>query len=51
MDRSSQIIKTSLIGIITNVLLATFKAVAGNIASSVAIVMAAVNNLTTRYQA
>ena len=46
MDRSSQIIRTSWIGIITNVLLASFKAVVGIVASSVAIVMDAVNNLS-----
>ncbi len=46
MDRSSQIIRTSWIGIITNVLLASFKAVVGILVSSVAIVMDAVNNLS-----
>ena len=46
MDRSSQIIRTSWIGIIANVLLAAFKAVVGLLASSVAIVMDAVNNLS-----
>ena len=46
MDRNSQIIRTSVIGIITNVLLAAFKAGVGIIASSVAIVMDAVNNLS-----
>ena len=46
MNRSSQIIRTSWIGIITNVLLASFKAVVGILASSVAIVMDAVNNLS-----
>ncbi|MDO4185344.1 MAG: cation diffusion facilitator family transporter [Bacteroidales bacterium] len=46
MDRSSQIIRTSLIGIVANVLLAGFKAVVGLLASSVAIVMDAVNNLS-----
>ena len=46
MDRSSQIIRTSWIGIIANVLLASFKAVVGILASSVAIVMDAVNNLS-----
>ena len=46
MDRSSQIIRTSWIGIIANVLLAAFKAVVGILASSVAIVMDAVNNLS-----
>ena len=46
MDRSSQIIRTSVIGIVANVLLAAFKAVVGALASSVAIVMDAVNNLS-----
>ncbi len=46
MNRSAQIIRTSVIGIATNVLLAAFKAVVGIIASSVAIVMDAVNNLS-----
>ena len=46
MDRSSQIIRTSVIGIVANVLLAAFKAIVGIIASSVAIVMDAVNNLS-----
>ena len=46
MDRNSQIIRTSWIGIIANVLLAGFKAVVGILASSVAILMDAVNNLS-----
>ena len=46
MDRSSQIIRTSWVGIITNVFLAAFKAVVGILSSSVAIVMDAVNNLS-----
>lgn len=46
MDRSSQIIRTSWIGIGANVLLAFFKAVVGTLASSIAIVMDAVNNLS-----
>lgn len=46
MDRSSQIIRTSVIGIVANVLLAAFKAIVGIMASSVAIVMDAVNNLS-----
>ena len=46
MDRNSQIIRTSVIGIVANVLLAAFKAVVGIIAGSVAIVMDAVNNLS-----
>ena len=45
MDRSSQIIRTSWIGIAANLLLAGFKAAVGILASSVAIVMDAVNNM------
>ncbi len=39
MDRSSQIIRTSWVGIIANVMLAAFKAVVGVIAGSFTIVM------------
>ena len=46
MDRSKEIIRTSWIGIITNVLLAGFKAAVGIVAGSVAVVMDAVNNLS-----
>lgn len=46
MNRSSQIIRTSWIGIATNVLLAGFKGVVGILSNSVAIVMDAVNNLS-----
>ena len=46
MDRSSQIIRTSWIGIAANVLLAGFKATVGILANSVAIIMDAVNNLS-----
>lgn len=46
MNRSQKIIRTSIIGIAANVLLAAFKAVVGILASSVAIVMDAVNNLS-----
>ena len=46
MNRSAQIIRTSLIGIVSNVLLAGFKAAVGILASSVAILMDAVNNLS-----
>ena len=46
MDRSQKIIRTSIIGIVANVLLAAFKAAVGILASSVAIVMDAVNNLS-----
>ena len=46
MNRSQKIIRTSIIGIVANVLLAAFKATVGILASSVAIVMDAVNNLS-----
>ncbi len=45
-DRSTQIIRTSWIGIAANVLLAAFKAGVGIVASIVAIVMDTVNNLS-----
>jgi cation diffusion facilitator family transporter len=46
MNRSKEIIRTSIIGIVANVLLAAFKATVGLLASSVAIIMDAVNNLS-----
>ena len=46
MNRSQKIIRTSIIGIVANVLLAAFKAVVGVLANSVAIIMDAVNNLS-----
>lgn len=45
-SRDQIIIKTSIIGILTNVLLASFKAVVGLLSSSIAIVLDAVNNLS-----
>lgn len=45
-ERNKEIIRTSFVGIGANILLATFKAVAGLIAGSIAIVMDAVNNLS-----
>lgn len=45
-DRSKQIIKVSIVGIITNALLAIFKAVVGVLSNSIAIVLDAVNNLS-----
>lgn len=44
--REKAIIKVSLIGIVTNVLLAAFKAAVGLLASSIALVLDAVNNLS-----
>lgn len=46
MDRGQQIIRTSVVGIVTNVSLAAFKALVGALSSSIAIVLDAVNNLT-----
>ena len=46
MDRDKKIIRTSIIGIGANVLLAAFKAVIGLASNSVAIVLDAVNNLS-----
>ena len=46
MNRSAQIVRTSVIGIAANVLLAAFKALVGILSSSIAIVMDAVNNLS-----
>ncbi len=46
MNRSAQIVRTSVIGIVANVLLAAFKALVGILSSSIAIVMDAVNNLS-----
>lgn len=45
-SRDGIIIRTSIIGIIANVLLAGFKAIIGTATSSIAIVMDAVNNLS-----
>ena len=45
-SRSRVIIRTSVIGILANVFLATFKAVVGLTANSIAIVMDAVNNVS-----
>ena len=46
MDRQRTIVRTSVIGIIANVLLAGFKAVVGLLSNSIAIVLDAVNNLS-----
>ena len=46
MNRTKEIIKTSLIGIACNVLLSVFKFAVGTLANSVSIVMDAVNNLS-----
>ncbi|MDY6407698.1 MAG: cation diffusion facilitator family transporter [Pseudomonadota bacterium] len=46
MNRDHIIIKTSLIGILTNVLLAGFKAAIGVVSNSIAVTLDAVNNLS-----
>ena len=46
VNREKTIIKTSIIGIITNIFLAGFKAAVGLLANSIAIVLDAVNNLS-----
>ena len=46
MDRNKIVVRTSLIGIITNVLLAGFKAAVGLFSNSIAVVLDAVNNLS-----
>ncbi|MBP5136044.1 MAG: cation transporter [Paludibacteraceae bacterium] len=46
MERNSEIIKTSVIGIVANVFLAGFKALVGVLSGSIAIIMDAVNNLS-----
>ena len=45
-DRQNIIVRTSIIGIIANVFLASFKAVVGIISNSIAITLDAVNNLS-----
>ena len=46
MDRNKIIIRTSIIGIVTNVFLAAFKAAVGLLSNSVAVILDAVNNLS-----
>ena len=46
MDRNKVIIKTSILGILVNIVLVIFKATIGFIVNSIAIILDAVNNLT-----
>ncbi len=46
MNRDKVIVRTSIIGILANIFLASFKAAVGIISSSIAIVLDAVNNLS-----
>lgn len=45
-NRDRIIIRTSIIGILTNVLLAAFKAAVGLMSNSIAVILDAVNNLS-----
>ncbi len=45
-DRNKQIVRTSIVGILANILLASFKAVIGVLSGSIAITLDAVNNLS-----
>jgi len=46
MERQNKIIKTSILGIVLNVILAGFKAVVGVLVNSIAIILDAVNNFS-----
>ena len=46
MEREKKIIKTSILGIVVNIILVIFKATIGFLANSIAIILDAVNNLT-----
>ena len=45
-DRDAVIVRTSIIGILTNVFLAAFKAAVGFFSNSIAVTLDAVNNLS-----
>ncbi|WP_298528582.1 cation diffusion facilitator family transporter [uncultured Ruminococcus sp.] len=46
MEREKVIVKTSLVGVLTNILLAGFKAAVGAVTGSIAVVLDAINNLS-----
>ena len=46
MERNKKIVKTSILGIIANIVLVAFKATIGLLVNSIAIVIDAINNLT-----
>lgn len=46
MNREKQITRVSIVGIITNIFLAAFKALVGTLSNSIAIVLDAINNLS-----
>ena len=46
MDRSKRIVRTSVVGIVVNLILVAFKAVVGLVTNSIAVILDAVNNLS-----
>ena len=46
MKKNKKIVKTSILGIIANIVLVAFKATIGLLVNSIAIVIDAINNLT-----
>ena len=46
MERNKKIVKTSILGILANIVLVIFKSTIGFLANSIAIILDAVNNLT-----
>ena len=46
MEREKRIVRTSIIGIITNIILVIFKVIVGIIVNSIAIILDGINNLT-----
>ena len=46
MDRSKRIVRTSIVGIVVNLILVAFKAVVGLVTNSIAVILDAVNNLS-----
>ena len=46
MDRSQKIVRTSIVGIVVNLILVAFKAVVGLVTNSIAVILDAVNNLS-----
>lgn len=46
MERQKKIVRTSIVGIVVNIMLAAFKAAVGMLSNSIAVVLDAVNNLS-----
>ena len=49
MDRNQEIVRTSILGIIVNVMLAGFKVMVGLLSGSIAIILDAVNNVSDAF--